>query len=235
MQNDQFTIGRRRTLRWLLAGSAMGLVPFPVLIKTAAAMGRLGYEPEMKRVRGDVRLNGKPAQVGTPVNYGDIVETGTPAMAVLVLGKSVFLVRDNTRLELPAAPAESLAEKAGQVVNLTRGKVLTVLRQSRARFVTPTAVAGIRGTGLYLEAEQDRTYVCLCYGKASLESTVTGDTLETVKTRHHESPRYIYRQTQADGQLIAKAPVINHTDMELTMLESMVGRRPPFAGDEGHY
>lgn len=235
MQNDHFTIGRRRTLHWLLAGSTLGLVPFPVLVKTAAAMGRLGYEPEMKRVRGDVRLNGKPAQVGTPVNYGDIVETGTPAMAVFVLGKSVFLVRDNTRIELPAAPEKSLAEKAGQVVNLTRGKVLTVLRQSRARFVTPTAVAGIRGTGIYLEAEPDKTYVCLCYGQAGLGSAVTGGTLETVKTRHHESPRYIYRQPQADGKLIAKAPVINHTDAELIMLEAMVGRKPPFAGDEGHY
>jgi hypothetical protein len=28
--------------------------------------------------------------------------------------------------------------------------------------------------------------------------------------------------------------VVNHTDAELILLESMVGRRPPFAGSGGH-
>jgi|GEM_PF-1375766 len=40
MQNHPFTMGRRRTLRRLLVGSVMGLAPFPVLVKTASAMGR---------------------------------------------------------------------------------------------------------------------------------------------------------------------------------------------------
>jgi hypothetical protein len=30
-------------------------------------------------------------------------------------------------------------------------------------------------------------------------------------------------------QMLMGAPVINHTDAELTLLESLVGRRPPFA------
>jgi hypothetical protein len=30
------------------------------------------------------------------------------------------------------------------------------------------------------------------------------------------------------------APVLNHTDAELTMLESLVGRKPPFAA-QGKY
>ena len=31
-------------------------------------------------------------------------------------------------------------------------------------------------------------------------------------------------------QMLMQAPVINHTDAELTLLESLTGRKPPFAG-----
>ena len=33
--------------------------------------------------------------------------------------------------------------------------------------------------------------------------------------------------------MIDGAPVINHTDAELTMLEALVGRRPPFLDSGG--
>jgi hypothetical protein len=210
-------------------------VPLPVLIESARAMGRFGYRQEMQRVTGGVRLNGKPAPVGTPVNYGDTVETGKPGMAIFILGKAVFLVRDNTRLILPARPDETLKAKAGQVIKLTHGKVLAVLRQSRARFLTPTAVVGIRGTGLYLEAEPARTYACLCYGKARIAAPLAGNIHEDIKTRHHESPRYIYKDPGPDGKVITPAPVINHTDAELILLESLVDRQPPFVGSVGSY
>ncbi len=232
---NPFNRKRRLALRWLLTGGTLGLLPFPVLIKTALAMGRHGYAQEMRQVKGDVRLNGRPAQVGTPVNYGDVVTTGVPGRAIFILGKAVYLVRKNTRIELPAEPGETLSEKADEIVRLAHGKVLAVLGKSRMRFTTPTAVVGIRGTGLYLEASPEKTYVCICYGKAALGSAVTGQALEDVKTRHHESPRYISRSAAPDGRLIAHAPVINHTDDELILLEAMVNRKPPFVGSGYNY
>ncbi len=235
MQNNPFNKERRLTLHWLLAGGALGMVPLPVLIKTVLAMGRYDFAQEMREVKGDVRLNGRPARVGTPVNYKDVVTTGSPGRAIFILGKAVFLVRANTRIELPAQPEETLKGKAGKVVRLTRGKMLAVLRQSRTRFVTPTAVIGIRGTGLYLEAEAEKTYACLCYGEATLQSAITGDLLEDITTRYHDSPRYIYKSPPESGRLISKAPVINHTDAELILLESLVNRQSPFAGSGGKY
>jgi len=234
MQDNRFKPERRMTLQWLLAGGTLGLAPIATLVRSAWAMGAHGYPQAMRKVTGDVLLNSLPAEVGTPVNYGDVVSTGASSRAIFILGESVFLVREQTRIELPAKPDTSFAKKAAGIIRLTRGKVLAVLGRRRMRFTTPTAVVGIRGTGLYLEADPEKTYVCLCYGKATLASSTAGETLEDIKTRHHESPRYIHKSPLANGRLIAKAPVINHTDAELILLESLVGRKPPFA-DSGKY
>ena len=91
---------------------------------------------------------------------------------------------------------------------------------------TATATIGIRGTAVYLEAEATRTYVCTCYGEAEIISTADPSARETVRTTRHEQPRYV--MGTGAPQMIMGAPVINHTDVELTMLESLVGRRTPF-------
>ena len=49
---------------------------------------------------------------------------------------------------------------------------------------------------------------------------------ETVRTKHHDQPRYVY--ARGAPRMIEKAPMINHTDAELVMLEALVGRKVPF-------
>ena len=58
---------------------------------------------------------------------------------------------------------------------------------------------------------------------------------ETVRTTHHDAPRYIYAHAEMPIKMIEPAPLINHTDAELIMLEALVGRRPPFFGSATHY
>ena len=79
------------------------------------------------------------------------------------------------------------------------------------------------------EVDKEKTYICTCYGKAILQRKDNLDIKETVKTSHHDEPRYIY----IDKNNIEKAPVINHTDLELIMLEEHVSRKPPFVGKDG--
>ena len=57
-------------------------------------------------------------------------------------------------------------------------------------------------------------------------AVVAPDASETVRTRHHEAPRYIYGSGRST--VMEKAPVINHRDEELILLESLVGRVPAF-------
>ena len=98
---------------------------------------------------------------------------------------------------------------------------------------TPTATVGIRGTGLYVQIEDpQRTYVCTCYGTVELEALADPDRYrETVTTRHHDEPRWI---SAGGDAVMVKAPVINHTDDELRMLEQLVGRTPPFGPRQGY-
>ena len=150
---------------------------------------------------------------------GDIVATGSGALAAFVVGQDAFLARENSRVELIGSGVLASA------LQLVTGKLLGVFGSGgERRLVTSTASIGIRGTGAYIEAEPKRTYFCLCYCTAEVAATL-GGARETYSTRHHESPRYIY----GDGRkrAIVAASVANHTDSELILLESLVDRSPP--------
>ena len=90
-----------------------------------------------------------------------------------------------------------------------------------------TATIGNRGTGVYAQDMGDRAYVCTCYGVADIAAADDPSVHETVRTEHHDQPRYIY--PQGAERRIVRAPVFNHTDAELILLESLVGREPPFS------
>jgi hypothetical protein len=49
---------------------------------------------------------------------------------------------------------------------------------------------------------------------------------ETVRTTQHDQPRFIYGKGMP--RMLEVAPVVNHTDLELQMLEALVGRKLPF-------
>jgi hypothetical protein len=53
---------------------------------------------------------------------------------------------------------------------------------------------------------------------------------ETLLTYHHDKPQWIHNDAAMPRSMVA-AGVINHTDMELEMLEALVGRLPPFMGN----
>ena len=202
--------------RVLLQGSVALL-----MVRDALALGNV--EKGVYRVRGDVRINGQPAQRGAEIRTGDTVTTGPGAELVFVVGRDAFMVRQNSTLNFGA-----------DVLRVVTGAVLSVFATGQKRRIeTATATIGIRGTGVYVEAEPARTYVCTCYGEAELVSRDDPTARETVRTKQHESPRYI--MASGAPQMLMQAPVVNHTDAELIMLEDLVGRRPPFMGSGRTY
>ncbi len=201
---------RRRALLALLGAGIL-----PAAVRSALAQARQG----VRSVQGELTVNGKPAEPGTPVRAGDTIVTLKGAHATLVVGQDAFLLREGSRVELIGTGTLVSA------LQLVTGKLLGVFASGgERRLVTPTATIGIRGTGAYTEAEPTRTYFCLCYGTADVAATMSG-ARESYSTRHHESPRYIYGDKRP--RAIVPASVFNHTDSELILLESLVGRTPP--------
>lgn len=206
---------------WLkrTAGGAAGLA----LLRDALAAGKI--EKGVYRVEGEARVNGAPAQVGMDVKAGDLITTGKASELVFVIGRDAMMVRAGTRVEI-AGMAGSLLESGLRIVT---GAVLSVFEPGKPKKITTaTATIGIRGTGIYVEALPGETYVCTCYGVADLGAIDDPSARETVETTHHDQPRFI--MARGAPQMIMKAPVVNHTDAELILLEALVGRRPAFYG-----
>jgi hypothetical protein len=218
-----FQRARREWLRRaLLGGAAM-----PLVIRDVLAAGK--HASGMVEVNGEVLINGRPARKGARVKPGDRVATASGGSAVFVLGRDAFLIRESS--ELQTAGAGALAGS----LRLVTGKLLSVFGRGSRSIVTPTATIGIRGTGIYIEAESERTYICTCYGRVELQANNMPEARETVQTTHHDAPRYVYAHGDMPIKMIETAPVINHTDAELVMLEALVGRKPPFALGGGEY
>lgn len=186
------------------------------LARNLLAQGRV--QPGVSRVRGAATINGQAAKQGMAVSAGDRVVTAPDAELLFVVERDAMLVRQGSSLEL-----------ARDGFRLVTGAVLSVFApRARKQLRTATATIGIRGTAAYLEAEPERTYVCTCYGEALLEPVGDPAARETVRTTHHEQPRYIL--ARGAPKMVAPAPMINHADAELELLEGLVGREPPFAG-----
>ena len=203
--------------RFATVGALAAAAPF--LIRNALALGSHNYTQGFHKLEGTVLLNGKPAAQGMLVKPGDKVSTGDNSVAIFVVDRDAFMLRSNSQLEISGVGT------AIKTLKLVSGKVLSVFDKGEKKFILPTAVLGIRGTAIYAEADAVRSYICTCYGTVDIQSSNNPSAQETVVTRKHESPRFIYAKGE---QLIVKAPVINHTDDELYMLEAMVGRMPEF-------
>lgn len=149
----------------------------------------------------------------------------------VLVGADAFVLRENSRLETQGGGGVT------DLLRLTTGALLSVFgRTPRPKVLQGiTATVGIRGTGLYLEAEQQRTYVCLCYGVAEISARDDPSVKEQAVSRHHDMPRYVYAAGAGENTRIQPAPFKNHDDLELMLIETLVGRTTPFSlFDEGY-
>ena len=203
---------------------------FGVMGSIAFLLNGCSLSRGFRRITGEVLLNGQrinPEQLevpdGVPVPSDASISTSSNGSAVFVINRDVFLIRGNSLVELKP---NLLNRKQNEIsgFNLRSGAILSVFARKKRTLRTLSAVIGIRGTGVYLEADSSKTYVCTCYGTSHLQVKDAPEINETVTTLHHDQPRFIY----SGEKRIDPAPVINHSDQELILLERLVGRVPPF-------
>jgi hypothetical protein len=214
---------RRRFLVNALASGFFALAWPAANLAHAQILGRrprpLPTGQSVYELTGPVTVNGRRIGKDARILPGDRIETGKRGQLIFVVGTDAFIMR-----------AESALETEGSGVLLTTlrlatGALLSVFGSGSKQIYGPTATIGIRGTGLYIESEPDRTYVCTCYGETDIAALDDPATRERIVSTHHDAPRYVVRA----GTRIRPAPFKNHSDLELTLIESLVGRVPPFA------
>lgn len=206
--------------QFLLSALAAGL--FAAAPKSyAEALGKVPRPlPPGKSIyslHGTLRVNGLVANEDTLVGTNDTLQTASNSQAIFAVGHDAFILRENSELKL---------SNNGTLVGglrLVSGALLSVFGKSRHQLETPTSIIGIRGTGVYAEATADVSYICTCYGVTEITAN-NADNKETIDSKHHDAPRYI----MANGE-IQPAPFINHTDEELLLIETLVGRITPFS------
>lgn len=234
MDRDEPLDARRQFIRQMLAtsGALAGSALLPSLVHAFGKVPRkLPVGQSIYDMRGKVLVDGKPADRKTQIGTNSKVETSSNSYVIFAVGQDAHILRENSQLQLSGADA------IADAMRLFTGKVLSVFGQRssgrKMALRTTTATIGIRGTGVYMESEPDASYVCTCYGSVALASASNPDAREDIVSAHHDAPRYILANPEG-GKLIVPAPMKNHTDEELMLIEEIVGRHAPISAAQGY-
>jgi len=217
----------------LIRALTAGLLGASAATAQAITFGIFGSRPRklpagqsIYGLSGQVTVNDKEATLATQIKPGDTVQTAQNSEVVFVVNAHSMILRSDSKLliEPPETTTESLIIGG---LRMLSGKLLSVSRNSPMKLTSSTATIGIRGTGFYIESDPERTYFCTCYGATDVQATADPTSRENIVASHHDRPVYIV----ADGGVgnnIRSAPFVNHTDQELALIETLVGRRTPF-------
>lgn len=227
--------------RLLIEALALGLIGTGIPFKRSWAQQQAFSDKPLQlppgqsiyRISGSATVNGNPATLKTSVHPGDTVETGRDSEIVFVVNGHSMLLRADSRLTLEGG-GKSAGGMLVSGLRLLTGKLLSVSRNTRMQVTTATATIGIRGTGWYAEADPERTYFCTCYGSTEIAATNDPESRAQISSSYHDKPIYILAQAER-GRSIQDAPWINHTNDELLLIETLVGRSPPFDSYKPQY
>lgn len=196
--------------------------------KASPQAGRSVYD-----LQGQATLDGRPISRDTAIPATGKVAVAPGGQLIFAVGDSAFVLRERSVLELQG---KDLLLRS---LRLLSGGLMSVFGKRSAdqsiRLQTSTATIGIRGTGVYVESEADRSYVCNCYGSIDLSVSDLPEVQERIVSRYHDAPRWVYRPGAKEGRLILPAPFQNHEDIELMTIESMMGRKVPFFVPDSGY
>ena len=138
-------------------------------------------------LRGKVLVNGVAATRDTQITPNDKIETSPGAMLIAAIGGTAFIMRERSSMELDGK------DVLVRGMRLLSGKLLTVFgkrnQDEYATMRTAVATIGIRGTGVYAEADPEKTYFCTCYGTTQVAAEKDPTQSETIVSRHHDAPR----------------------------------------------
>jgi len=199
---------RRHFLILSVIASLLGFIPQP------------NYANTIREIQGKVWVNNVSATLDTPIQPSDIIKTGANSRIIFVIGDDVYQLGSHTTLRLRYNPGNSFVN----AMRLITGTLLGAFGKGRKTIQSPTATLGIRGTGLFIKIEPNKTYFCTCYGETEIITSSTTRHLQPVTATHHKAYSISH---DAENPIIYSDIMKSHTDEELHHLESLVGQQPP--------
>ncbi len=240
-RDDQGLDDPRR--RWLIQALSAGVFTTAMVDAAAQGFSIFGSRPSklpptqsIYGLSGQVTVNDAQATLSTRIKPGDTVETGKNSEIIFVVNTNSMILRGDSKL-LIEPPPDNSAGVGGTIIaglRMISGKLLSVSRNSPMKVSTSTSTIGIRGTGFYVESDPELTYFCTCYGGTDVVSNTDPQSRETIAAMRHDKPIYIAKDG-AEGRKIRPAGFINHTDQELSLIETLVGRRVPYVFGKDAY
>lgn len=172
------------------------------------------FASQVVKGEGDILVNGEKLTKSRVIKIGDFIETKKNSKIKFNIGVDAFMAKANSKFKL---------EKDGEIktLNVIAGGVLAVFKKGvgKHEIKTPNMTAGIRGTGIYVQIVDNKTYFCTCYGKTELKTEHDHKELEAT----HHNMVWV-----KDGKVKQTMDNLGHIDDDLRELEAMVGRVPAF-------
>ena len=171
----------------------------------------------IQSLEGKVWVNGKLADTSTEIHFGDSVMTGGLSHVTILLDGNVYRIANSSKLTLPENRKEI-------TLDMIYGAILAVFRHDAHKTIfTPTAVLGVRGTGLYLSERDEETHLCACYGDIEFADAANPQHQKHIHAEYHQ----IVVLDHESGEFSINQKMVGHSDENLHELEKMADRTPP--------
>lgn len=232
---------RREFLLYLAAGAAAAMLPANALAANPVLPAPLPLDRSVFHIKGRAWVNGQRVTSTTRIGPNDTIKTSRHGELMFTVGNHAMLLRGGSHLVLHEKEGSKESNPEGGsligLLELFAGKLLSASRNKGMQITTPTATIGVRGTGVYLETYPDKTLFCTCYGDVDIAASHDAGSKTSVHATHHDNPLAIFGQGQPGKCIHSVQDLVKpghrftglkHTDAELTMIEALVGRAPPF-------
>ena len=164
------------------------------------------YAAQTIKSQGEVLVNGKKLSKSTVIKLGDFIETKKNSKIRFNIGVDAFSANADSKFSFKGS-------NDAKTLNVIAGGVLAVFKKGVGshEVKTPNMTAGIRGTGIFTQIKEGKTYFCTCYGKTELSTKHEHKEYEAI----HHNPVWI----KDSGEIIQETKMVAHSDDELRVLE----------------
>lgn len=156
-------------------------------------------------VSGKVTINGKIAQKGDIVKFGDeIISADNKSACKIIIGdNSIMKIQSHARIIF------NIDKTPESHVKVRKGWFSAVFNKRKVSIRTPTVTAGVRGTVLCIKVENDESsYTCTCNGTIHWQGK-GHDREDVISASHHFGMYY----KLVDGKPVSsRAGMLFHDD-----------------------